>query len=1741
MRGLLPSLALLAVGSLFLEANPTGGVVPQDGGSATIAGQGSPVVTVNQASNTVIINWQTFSIGSGELTKFIQPSSTSAALNRVLGGQTSFINGTLSANGQVYLINGNGIVVGPGGIITTAGFTASTRDIADADFMSGKLHFTGGNDAGVVNLGTIDALGGDVVLLGKTVDNKGTIDATGTAGLVAGDDVLLAQENADGSTITVNPVSAPSAPAGKRKVGVKNTGTITASTAELKAANGNIYALAIQNEGLVRATTITQQGGHIYLTADSGSIVNSGTLDASATAAKGHGGTILVKSTAGKVVHSGKLLARGGVGGTGGSADISGAQLVFTGTVDFTAPGGTTGDLLLDPGTLDVITGGGGSVTTPTGMPPSSQNNSTGSTIDPTVVDAALNSANLTLNADTNITVTNAISWDSANTLVISTNTGGSTVKINAPISDTYSGAGGVIFYLAAPTDAISTSEAGTINVANFILQRGAWTQLVNVGGNGGNIPQVLVNGTLTSVLPAFTATNDFEIDNGTFLRADSGNGTTVYYGLEDVYGLQGMKGFLNSNFTMNGYTIDGSTTSTWNSGSGFAPIGSTDAPYQGSFDDGTINNLTIDLPDSTNVGVIGVAGASAYLSNVYIENPSITGGTNVGGVVGENEGTLDFCYNFGGGNGVTGNDEVGGIVGLNAANATVQYGSNYGSVNGYVSVGGEVGENDGTVYSVQGYGTVTAATDSETDTDENIGGLVGLNISTGTINLSSFSGTVQASTAKAYHVGGIAGTNHGTIEASNTFPGASVAGDMDVGGVAGYNDGFIYDSYNSASVTGRADYEGGGINIGGIAGENTDTNVENTDVQSFASNDINQPVFNPNSGIIQTSYNTGTVEGVQAVGGIVGLNDANGTVTTCYNVGSIGDSDASYVGGIVGDNSGLVQYTYNSGPVSGQADTTAGLIGFDEDDAQAGDSYWDTVTSGQSIATNSNNGNENDEGTPAFEINLAPVSSSDGTAYTIAGNDPISGAGFGFFGAATAVLGTNGVYEITSSDGSPDGGGPSWYIIDGQTRPLLAMEANYNINNPHQLQLIALNLSGGYDITSYLDASVTNAVNNPAEVWTTAGFDPIGAEPNLNSDAGPITYAFNGNVYGNGETIQGLYINRPGTDNVGLFGYAGTGSNIEEVSLNDSSITGNNNVGGLVGTNLGALSYDYNNADDSPGAITGEGNNVGGIVGDNFGQITYSQNNSYGDATVVGLGSNIGGIAGVNEAGGVLGEDSNSGTVQAADGADNSDGIGGIVGSNNGTVTQSINTGNVGSGVEINVGGIAGNNNSQVDDSYSGGGTMSGTIDGAGNVGGLVGGNQPNSILETSYSTSTVMGGDESSTGAVVGANAGTVRHVYWDTDVSGEQSGIAENNDTEDTTDVAGYTTAQLTDIDNFEQGGGPALWDFSPQTGGGIWGVNVYNIYGQVNDGLPVLQWQYPVNAEVAVVGGTQYYGYVPTSTVTGVTASQLAAELPNGPTYQVTGGNQAGDTDQIVVTGNPVDYGFNIEYVNGTVNLVPAPLDIVANSIVVPSGQPIPPYSATYTGLVNGDTPSDLNGTLVFTVSPQPDSAIGLHTITPSGQSSSNYAISYFSGLLDVTTVNPIPSQIAATFTAEIASIQNQFANNPTNGLDPFFFTIFPSQFGLGGELFGALNHEPDSTDYAYASSTSNLPASSRLATPDTGVVEIIDGVVVIGDPQTGKPIFIDQPGTPLSQAVLDGLRGVLSPSVYNELLALIHGG
>ena len=189
--GLTSLTSSLLVSSLL--ANPSGGNVTA--GDATISSSGN-TLTIDQLSDRAIINWQNFSIGNGEVTQFNQLSSSSAVLNRVVGNNLSTIHGSLQANGQVYLLNQNGILVGDTGVIQTGGFIASTHQLVDADFLAGgNLTFAPGTEGGaIVNLGQISVTGGDVFLIADQVRNEGNITATdGSVGLAAaaGAEVIL--------------------------------------------------------------------------------------------------------------------------------------------------------------------------------------------------------------------------------------------------------------------------------------------------------------------------------------------------------------------------------------------------------------------------------------------------------------------------------------------------------------------------------------------------------------------------------------------------------------------------------------------------------------------------------------------------------------------------------------------------------------------------------------------------------------------------------------------------------------------------------------------------------------------------------------------------------------------------------------------------------------------------------------------------------------------------------------------------------------------------------------------------------------------------------------------------------------------------------------------------------------------------------------------------------------------------------------------------------------------------------------------------------------------------------------------------------------------------------------------------------------------------------------------------------------------------------------------------------------
>lgn len=342
---LMPGLTLSPLG---LQANPMGANVRA--GLVGIQGLGTRRVDIIQSSNRAIINWQSFSIQNGEVTTFHQPSQNSVALNRVVTGNPSAIHGQLRANGSVILINPNGVVVGPGGSVDVGGLlTLSTLDTKDSDFLNGgSIRYKGSNGAGVTNYGAISSSGGDVVLLGNFLQNYGTVNAPdGNVAFGAGGDIIVDQ-TASGGMISV----LAGGPGGA--TGIENVGEIAGAAAELKA-HGNVYALAIKNDGLVRASGYNFSGGKLTLNAGSrGSIVNTGQLVARNQ--NGSGGQINVGG--GNLnLAGGKVDADGEAGQVGGSVSVTGRDVMISDTTSVTAAGAVGGSVTISGASSATVNG----------------------------------------------------------------------------------------------------------------------------------------------------------------------------------------------------------------------------------------------------------------------------------------------------------------------------------------------------------------------------------------------------------------------------------------------------------------------------------------------------------------------------------------------------------------------------------------------------------------------------------------------------------------------------------------------------------------------------------------------------------------------------------------------------------------------------------------------------------------------------------------------------------------------------------------------------------------------------------------------------------------------------------------------------------------------------------------------------------------------------------------------------------------------------------------------------------------------------------------------------------------------------------------------------------------------------------------------------------------------------------------------------------------------------------------
>jgi|GEM_PF-4182936 len=242
--------------------------------------------TTITASNRSIIRYSGFNIGGHETVRFVQPSARARVLNRIDSTLPTRIDGSLLANGRVYLVNPSGIFFGANAVINTGGIVAAAGHLADADFLRGVDRFTG--LAGTVeNQGHINAR--HVLLAGGSVLNSGVVTAPGgTVVFAAGDEVYVGER---GGRIFARVNADPATPAAS--TGVQNTGTVNAEGGRLNMSASDMYGVSIRSAGLARARDIRLEGQGRGPAAEGRGVVEvTGTLDASQP--RGCGGEVRV-------------------------------------------------------------------------------------------------------------------------------------------------------------------------------------------------------------------------------------------------------------------------------------------------------------------------------------------------------------------------------------------------------------------------------------------------------------------------------------------------------------------------------------------------------------------------------------------------------------------------------------------------------------------------------------------------------------------------------------------------------------------------------------------------------------------------------------------------------------------------------------------------------------------------------------------------------------------------------------------------------------------------------------------------------------------------------------------------------------------------------------------------------------------------------------------------------------------------------------------------------------------------------------------------------------------------------------------------------------------------------------------------------------------------------------------------------------------------------------------------------
>ena len=873
-RTLLLGITALTPGFAWGQALPTGGAYVAGSGSISTTGG---TTTIDQSSARGVINWQGFSVGAGASVRFNNGSG--ATLNRVTGAQSSSLLGHIGATGTVFLINPNGVVIGPGGTVVTGGsFIASTRDTPNSTFMKGGNVILSGSSAGTVtNAGKITSTSGNVVLVGASVSNKGTVSAAGgTAALLAGNQVVLSEVDGPSGIYIVAD--------SKAKGNVTNTGRIRAAAATLASAGGNVYALAGNREGLVQATGTTRVNGQVWLSAPHGTVtVESTTLKA--TSADGSGGIIRANGRAvnlrGKAVlnaSASKAGRKGGhilvgtdsMGGTNlarSTTLASGVTLKATGKG--TGAGGTieTSAHTLAVGAATISAGPGGSWL-----------------LDPddlTIDSNAASTINSALNSGTNVTEqTSAATSNIAGTGTSSAGNGD--ILLNAALS-----------WNSAARLILSSYHSITLNADITVGGAGKLTLTTNnnIGGTGTgdgtlNFGTSSVRFTSSSLTAASTTSNSpLTIDGHSYTLITSPGDLQNAVGVSGYYALA--------------RPLDMSSISN------FTPL--TPGGFTGTFNGlgNTISNLVINNSGADSVGLFGQVSTGGTIRNVGLIQANVTDyGEATGSLAGVNDGTISNVYATGN---VTDNGDNKGI-------------SNTASSNSGNAAGGLIGVNEGTISDA--YVTENVTQNSILGGNATVGGLVGLNYY-GTISNVYATGNMR-STSYNGETGDLVGYNYyGTISnayATGNVNASGTTGAAEAGGLVGYKYyGSISNAYATGNVTGSGLSEIGGLvgsNNGSISNAYATGNMIGSNVAAGGLIGVKY------DGTISDVYATGNVSSHNSggeIGALIG-NNYYGTLNNAYFDTSTSGTTASIGGGNRSGGKGLttVQWLTEGPMVSG-------------------------------------------------------------------------------------------------------------------------------------------------------------------------------------------------------------------------------------------------------------------------------------------------------------------------------------------------------------------------------------------------------------------------------------------------------------------------------------------------------------------------------------------------------------------------------------------------------------------------------------------------------------------------------------------------------------------------------------------------------------------------------------------------------------------------------------------------------